>query len=215
MTNRAKHKQGRAYQCKSKPIIQRDNSDGMLNSQPAIPATGNRVEHDCSSFALRLLHDQTRNLTLPGSTRQSLPNLPLHSQSYTISFMDIPIVYRPDLAVESLNLQAFVVHGGAQHIRCHHTVTQLHSSGVAFFLDNRTREAPEAFADTGLHISSLLVDKTATWQRLYTPDILKPGINQPSHFAHMASITWRETAQQPDAQFAHGFFWPTLFGHEK
>lgn len=203
MTNRAKQKKGWGYQRKSEPIKQRDNNDGVLNRQPTIRATGNSVKHDSWSFALRLLRDQTRNVTLPESTSQCLPNLPLNSQPYTISFMDIPILYRADLAVSPLNSQVFF------------------TSGAAFCPDDLPQDAPEAFADTGWQISGLLVDKKATWQRLSTSDILKPDMNQATQFAHMASIQWRETAiqpnttQQPDAQFAHGFFWPTLFCQEK
>ncbi|AHJ77487.1 hypothetical protein [Kosakonia sacchari] len=113
MTNRAKQKKAWGYQCKSEPIKQRDNNDGVLNRQPTILATGNSVKHDSWSFALRLLHDQTRNVTLPESTDQCLPNLPLNSQPYTISFMDIPMLYRPDLAVSPLNWQLFFTSAAA------------------------------------------------------------------------------------------------------
>lgn len=221
MTNRAKQKKGRGYQRKSEPIIQRDNNDGMRHRQPAIPVPINRVEHDSWSFTLRLLHDPTRNLTLPKATHQPLPGLPLNSQPNAISFMDIPTLYRPDLAVEPLNVQVFFAYSGTQHILCHHTITRCHASGAAFCLDDPTREAPEDFADTGWQISGLRVEKKATWQRPNASDILKPGTNQGTHFARMASIKWSETAtqcdtaQQPGAQFAHGFFWPTLFCLEK
>ncbi|NUL36118.1 hypothetical protein [Kosakonia sacchari] len=203
MTNRAKQKKAWGYQCKSEPIKQRDNNDGVLNRQPTILATGNSVKHDSWSFALRLLHDQTRNVTLPESTDQCLPNLPLNSQPYTISFMDIPMLYRPDLAVSPLNWQLFF------------------TSAAAFYPDDPPREAPEAFVNTDCPTSGLLVDKTTTWQRLYTFDILKPGMNQDRQFARMSSIQWCETApqpvttQHPGAQFAYGFFWPTLFCQEK
>ncbi|CAI8768439.1 hypothetical protein [Kosakonia quasisacchari] len=225
MTNRAKQKKGRDYQRKSEPIIQSDNDaccdSGVSNRSLTIPANENRAKHGSLSFAQQLLHDQTRNVTLPESTSQRLPELPFNSQPYTMSFMDIPILYRPGLAAEPLKLQTFFTYGGAQHIVYPPTITQLQSIGTAVYLDDLTKATPEAFADTDWNTYRSLVDKTATWQCLYTLDILKPGMNQASQFAHMVSIKWSETAtqrdiaQQPGAQFAHGFFWPTLFCQEK
>lgn len=166
MTN---SKQQNKYQndpLKLEPIIRGDKgthlNDEMLNPQPNIPANETSFKQYSWSFALRLLHDQLRNVTLPASTGQFMPYLSLKLSPCEASPVNTNPLYHIDLSVEIKDRETFFVPAGVEHICFHHIIESGKYTGAEFYPDALNPKMTAAFVNAAWHPSGKDVDKATS-----------------------------------------------------